>query len=189
MDQLSKSLEILTLKEVEEAFKALTPADWARLELFSRRFAHVLNKHPKDVVSSAVIDALDGTRKCRRNLKPVAFLFGIIRSEASNELKKKDPLRNATIINIEDSETDDYSNFDIPAPEEINPENQLIAKQEIDALFDLVSDDEIAGLVMQTICEGMSGTEACKELGISKTDYESARRKINRRLDKSRIQP
>lgn len=178
---------IMSELELQAAIQALSDADWARLNLMGNKFALKRNISISDVLNEAIVAALCGRRKCPSDLPMVVFLYGVMKSLTSAALKKEDPLALAESLSPQVAE-DGVDVNEVLLVDDHSPESNLIAKEALELIFKYIEDDEVAGYVLMTMCDGLSGTEACVELGISKTQYESARRKINRRLDKAKVQ-
>jgi hypothetical protein len=64
-------------------------------------------------------------------------------------------------------------------------ERNAIAQLDTAKLFALFKDDPIAQIVLQQMLEGAKGQDAQNATGLGKTQYESKRKKIHRRLDSS----
>jgi DNA-directed RNA polymerase specialized sigma24 family protein len=176
-----------TADEIQAAISGLTEADWARLYLFAAKFARLRRISDRDVVHAALIAALSGARKCPRHLKVIPFLYGAMKSQTSAALKDTDPLVRAesleAIIDQEDIIEEGYL-----LKNERNPEKELIAQDQIQTLYGFLAGDEVAIYVLMSILDGSSVAETCDVLDITRTQYESSRRKINRCIDKLKMQ-
>jgi hypothetical protein len=62
------------------------------------------------------------------------------------------------------------------------PERSLMALDELAAIDRLFADDHRALLVIASLAEGKSPEEICTEHQLSKTDYDSTRKRIRRVL-------
>jgi RNA polymerase sigma-70 factor (ECF subfamily) len=62
------------------------------------------------------------------------------------------------------------------------PERSLIAQDELAAIDRLFADDNQALCVIAGLAEGRSPEEICKQHQLSKTDYDSTRKRIRRVL-------
>ncbi|WP_233997759.1 hypothetical protein, partial [Erythrobacter sp. HI0077] len=62
------STAVLTTQEVQDALAALTAADFLRLERAAVIYAVGIGVEARDVVNEAIRRALDGTRKCPKDL-------------------------------------------------------------------------------------------------------------------------
>jgi RNA polymerase sigma-70 factor (ECF subfamily) len=66
-----------------------------------------------------------------------------------------------------------------PAP---SPERRAIARQEMERIEELFSDDLQARQIVAGLYEGLTPQEICAAHDLSKTDYDSTRRRIRRAL-------
>ena len=63
-----------------------------------------------------------------------------------------------------------------------SPERSLMARQELSAIERLFAADQVARRIIAGLGEGLSPEEICARHGLSKTDYNSARRRMRRTL-------
>jgi hypothetical protein len=63
-----------------------------------------------------------------------------------------------------------------------DPERSLIAIQELDAIERLFADDPVVLRIIDGLGEGLTAEQIRAALGLSKTDYDSARRRMRRCL-------
>jgi DNA-directed RNA polymerase specialized sigma24 family protein len=157
----------LSLAEAEAAIRALTDDDKASLMTIAMMYARKTPYDHEDLVQEAMYRVLDGKRAWPRDLAPVRFLWGVVRSIASEWQKKRKPPK-------------------VPAqcadPE--GEERRAIAGLDVVRILALFDDDPIAQILVRGMMEGARGQELQELSGLAKTDYESKRRKIQRRLEK-----
>jgi hypothetical protein len=157
----------LSLAEAEAAIRALTDDDKASLMTIAMMYAGKTPYEHEDLVQEAVCRVLDGKRVWPRGLEPVKFLWGVVRSISSEWKKKRKPPK---II-----------------PEWVDPtgeERRAIAGLDAVKILALFDDDPVAKKIVQGMMEGMRGQELQDLSGLDKTDYESKRTKIRRRIEK-----
>jgi hypothetical protein len=77
----------LSRAEIEDAIRALSPVDWARLRLVAARYASGRRLDAKDLLQEALLRSLDG-RNCPRHVDVVRFLAEAMRSIADGESEK-----------------------------------------------------------------------------------------------------
>lgn len=157
----------LSVAEAEAAIRALTDRDKTSLMKIAMIYAGKTPYDHEDLVQEALLRVLDGKRIWPRDLGPTQFLWGVVRSIASEWKKKRKPPK---IL----PETAD------PAGEERRA-NAGLDVVKILALFD---DDPIAQIIVRGMMEGLRGQELQDLSGLDKTEYESKRTKIRRRLEK-----
>ncbi len=111
----------------------------------------------------------------------VAFVAGIMRSLKAEHWRralKGSGGRNALRIDQTGGESREVELRD-PAPE---PERWLSVRQELMAIEALFVDDPVALTIIAGLSEGRSAEQIREATGISKTDYDSARKRMRRAL-------
>jgi RNA polymerase sigma-70 factor (ECF subfamily) len=151
--------------------KLVTEADLLRLKVIARLQARGL---PPDVgwgdlLQEAFVRVLDGSRRRPEGVPMVAFLAGVMRS--IKEQYWRQARRGARQL--------PKLLADLDAP---NPERQVIAIQEMDAINELFADDLPARQIISGLYEGRTPEETCAEHAMSTTDYDSTRRRMRRAL-------
>ena len=124
---------------------------------------------------------LDGSRRQPEDVPMVAFLAGVMRSikeqywrqarRGARQLPKL--LAELGPIDFREDELPD------PAP---SPERRVIAIQEMDAINKLFEDDLQARQIIAGLYEGWTPEETCATYAMSKTDYDSTRKRMRRAL-------
>lgn len=190
------SEQLATRDEKVSGWRALTRTEKLKLTVFAEQQARMRQKYAPgitgtDLVNEALRRAFVGSRKWRlRKITFLEFMFGIVRSVAG-DLKRTAEGRLSGLSSSEqelgstDEGSDERRTWDM-AGDLDTPENILIAKQQFAAFqseFE-VKDDEEAWCILECMAENMTGPEIQAKLGISKTAYESACRKIARRVHK-----
>jgi DNA-directed RNA polymerase specialized sigma24 family protein len=157
----------LSLAQAQAAIRALTDHDKVKLMKIARLYAGKTPYDDEDLLQEAMCRVLSGQRAWPCDLAPVQFLWGVVRSIASEWKKKRKPPK----ILPENAD---------PAGEERRA-NAGLDVVKILALFD---DDPIAQIIVRGMMEGARGQELQDLSGLDKTEYESKRTKIRRRLEK-----
>ena len=151
--------------------KLVTQSDLLRLKVLARLHARGLPPEIAwtDLLQEAFARVLDGSRRQPVGLPIVPFLAGVMRSikaehwrRARREAKQLPKLLS-----------------DTPTP---NPESSLIAFQELTAIDKLFVDDPHAAQVITGLAEGRSPDEICASNNLTKTEYDSTRKRIRRVL-------
>jgi DNA-directed RNA polymerase specialized sigma24 family protein len=153
------------------ALKLVTESDLLRLKVIARLHARGLPPELAwtDLLQEAFARVLDGPRRQPDGLGMVPFLAGVMRSIKAEHLRRaRREARQLPKLLV-----------DTPTP---NVESGLIAFQELDAIETLFADDLQARRVIAGLAEGRSPDEICARNDLSKTDYDSTRKRIRRIL-------
>jgi RNA polymerase sigma-70 factor (ECF subfamily) len=173
-----------SIDEVTAAIKALSVADRVRVKRAAQYFCRHWTMSPDDLLQEAILRALEGGRKCPRNIEIVVFLIGIIRSLSSTEaraMKRKPVLHVVPMIGEGDESFD-------PPDGRPDPEAQLAEVEAAAAtkkrILDVFSDDLIAQTVAEGIMDNMEGKELLDLCGLNEKGLATKRRLVKRRLEK-----
>jgi DNA-directed RNA polymerase specialized sigma24 family protein len=156
---------ILSPAEAEAAIRALTAADKIALMKIARLYAKKTPYDHEDLLQEAMCRVLSGVRAWPRDVEAVPFLWGVVRSIAW-EWKKELP--------------------EMP-PDGGDPdgeERRAIAGLDVAKIITAFADDPAAQIIVRGMMEGARGQELQDLSGLDKTDYESKRTKIRRRIEK-----
>jgi RNA polymerase sigma-70 factor (ECF subfamily) len=134
-----------------------------------------------DLLQEAVTRMLDGSRQKPSDVPTVAFLAGVMRSlkeqywrqarRGARQLPKL--LAELEPVGTQEGELAD------PAP---SIERRVIAIEQMEQINALFEDDGHARQVIASLYEGWSPEETCAAHGMSRTEYDSTRRRIRRAL-------
>jgi DNA-directed RNA polymerase specialized sigma24 family protein len=160
----------LSPAEAGAAIRALTAADKAALIKLARLYAKKTPYDHEDLLQEAICRVLAGTRAWPRQVAALPFLWGVVRSIAW-EWKSE-------------FVTPDHGPAD-PAGEE----RRAIASLDVGKVLSLFADDPAAQAIVRGMMEGARGQELQDLSGLARTDYESKRTKIRRRLEKIWLAP
>jgi DNA-directed RNA polymerase specialized sigma24 family protein len=163
---LESPAETYTAAEIVEAVKTLTGQQKTALMKLAKAFAMKTSFSHEDLLQEAFTRVLDGRRDWPRRVPVVPFLAGVMRSIAWDWQAEN---------HVESSEVSDIGYEDQTAAVRIDI-------QKIIALFD---DDLIAQRMVVALMDGARGEELRELSGLTKTEYESKRTKIRRRLEKA----
>jgi DNA-directed RNA polymerase specialized sigma24 family protein len=159
-----------TAAEIVQTVKSLTVQQKTALTKLARAYAMKTSFSHEDLLQEALMRVLEGRREWPRIVDAVPFLAGVMRSIAWDwRGERRDESMGAAEIGYEDHAAD--ARIDI---------------QKLIALFD---DDVIAQRMVIALMDGARGEELRELSGLSRTDYESKRTKIRRRLEKAWSQP
>jgi len=160
----------------------VTEADLLRLKVIARLHARGLPSHINwsDLLQEAFTRVLEGSRPRPAEVPIVAFLAGVMRSikeqywrQYRKEARFPKLLADVGLVEFSAEELTD------PAP---STERQLIAIREMEVIHELFAEDLSAQQVIAALYEGLTPEETCSTYGMSRTDYDSTRRRIRRTL-------
>jgi DNA-directed RNA polymerase specialized sigma24 family protein len=156
--------------EALEAVRSLSDRDKTVLIKVARAYAGMRKTRYdyQDLFHEAIARILEGKRRWRHGVGFVAFLCGVMHGIAWDW---------RTQIHEEASEEGHGSE-----------EGSAIARLDAQKFVALFDDDVIAQQIVIGIMEGARGEELWEASGVSKTEYESKRRKIRRRIEKLWLQ-
>lgn len=173
-----------TTDELVDAIQHLSDADWIRLRKVARIYSSSRLIDEQDLLQEAFRRAIDGSRNCPANVDVVRFLAEAMRSIAHGEREKHE--KRPALIPIA-NHSNSENEIDPPEPGH-DPEESFVSNQEIDiikkTILSVVEDDEIAQIILEGMMEGMEGKDLRDLTGLGKTDYESKRKLIRRRIEK-----
>lgn len=165
------------------ALKLVTEMDLLRLKAIARLHARGLPPEVDwtDLLQEAFARVLDGSRKCPEGVPMLAFLAGVMRSIRAEYCRRAcrvaarlpQMLAELDLSGGPDSEAGD------PAPD---PERSLIAMQQLAQIDRLFTDDRRALQIIEGLLEGWSPEQIRARYDMSKTDYDSTRRRMRRAL-------
>ena len=165
------------------ALKLVTEADLLRLKVMARLHARGLPAHVDwgDLLQEAFARMLDGSRRRPDDVPLGAFLAGVMRSLKAEHWRRAH--REAAqlpklLAQLESTDSQGEEACDASP----GPERRLIATQELALIDQLFADDARALQVILGLAEGRSPQEICASFGMSKTDYDSTRKRIRRVL-------
>lgn len=172
----------LSVDEMREHLRTLSKEDHARL----KKASIYLTGDPAtglELINRAVLVALNGTRKCPRELHIVVFLIGAMKSilwwERRQEQRapRHEPV---DTIGVEGTTLELVSTAR-------NPEELMLAREEVRArlaiLEELFAEDDEAQGVFLGDFDGLSADQIREELNMDTKRYATVRRRIRRTID------
>ncbi len=162
---MASEMELLRLKTIARVYARGLPPDVAW----------------DDLLQEALTRTFSGARRRPEGVTMVAFVTGIMRSLRSEHWRrvlKRSGGRDALRIDRIGSGSRELDPRD-PAP---GPERSLSAQQELTAIERLFAHDLVALNIIAGLGQGFSAEQIRGAMGISKTDYDSARRRMRRAL-------
>jgi DNA-directed RNA polymerase specialized sigma24 family protein len=123
-----------------------------------------------DLLQEAFTRILDGSRRRPKGISMVSFVAGIMRSIKSEYWRK-------SRLELDSNAEVQHMREDAP-----DPERSLAALQELTALSELFADDAQVQQIIAGAAEQRSAEEIRATGGMSKVEYDSARRRMRRTL-------
>lgn len=176
-----------SLEETRAVLVQLTQnmADMLRLKKIARlRVRGLQLTEGTDLLNTAIVRVLEGTRRWPRHVSFIAFMAGVMRSIANEE--RKQILRIAEIIirptgRESGHREDDIANIPNRNP---GPDRPLHAEQAWAAVMALFKDDEEARAILEKRSEeGYSSEETQNMLGMTPERYATVLKRIRRKLN------
>jgi DNA-directed RNA polymerase specialized sigma24 family protein len=174
---------VISLADTALALKLVTESDLLRLKAIARVHARGLPPDVSwdDLLQEAFARVMSGSRKKPCDISMVAFLSGVMRSLRADHWRR---------VNLESPggslrrRLPDPGKAQEPEAQDAapDPERALIAWQEMQSVARLFAGDSVALQIVSGLAEGLSPEEIRTASGISKTDYDSARRRMRRAL-------
>ncbi|HEY4341057.1 MAG TPA: hypothetical protein VGM97_14030 [Steroidobacteraceae bacterium] len=165
------------------ALKLVTDCDLLRLKVIARLHGRSLPPDLSwaDLLQEALARVLDGSRTIPAGVPTVAFLAGVMRSIKAEHWRRRRRANEqqpvlATEYQVVAAETIEACD---PQPD---PERWLIAAQQLQAIGILFAHDAVALQIIAGLGDGLTAEEIRRTLGMTKTDYDSARKRMRRAL-------
>jgi RNA polymerase sigma-70 factor (ECF subfamily) len=181
--------EHLSVAEVTDAIRALSPTDLARLRAIARVFTRFSALDADELTQEAVHRAMAGKRPCPRHVKIVPFVAQVMRSIASDAAKsrKRHPEVQLESLTVAGKE---------PPSDCMNAEELLVAAEDEKALIEraaatrhtileLCSSDPVARDIAEGIMDGLEGEELRALTELDKKAFASKRKLIRRWINKA----
>jgi DNA-directed RNA polymerase specialized sigma24 family protein len=173
--------------ETALALNLLSEMELLRLKTIARLHARGLPPDVgwDDLLQEAVTRVLTGARPRPKDVPLVAFIAGIMRSLKSEHWRRvSNRSRRITGLRLSPTraaprEPASEAVLQDPAPD---PERSLMAVQELAEIHQLFADDPVALQIIAGLGEGLTPEQIRGAGGLSKTDYDSARRRMRRGL-------
>lgn len=165
------------------ALKLVSEMDLLRLKAIARLHARGLPPTVdwSDLLQEAFTRLLEGSRKCPEGVPLVPFLAGVMRSIKADHCRRARGaatrlLRMRTGLDRDDDPAGEVSD---PGPD---PERSLIAMQELAEMDRLFAGDLRVLQVIEGLFEGWSPEQIRAKYDMSKTEYDSTRKRMRRAL-------
>jgi RNA polymerase sigma-70 factor (ECF subfamily) len=175
--------KVLNPSQTAVALGLITEMDFLRLKAIARLHARGLPPEVDwdDLLQEAMTRVIAGTRHPPPGVTTVAFLAGVMRSLRSEHWRRAgraSGLAPSLLIDHASDQSRDVELYDAAS----DPERALSARQELRLIERLFADDVIALDIIAGIGKGLSAEQIRAAAGLSKSDYDSARKRIRRTL-------
>jgi RNA polymerase sigma-70 factor (ECF subfamily) len=185
MPQIPSLVDDRVLKPAQTALALglVSQTDLLRLKTIARVYARGLPPEGtwEDLLQEALTRVITGSRRQPQGVRTVAFVAGILRSLRAEYWRRATRECGGNNIVPIDHEGGELVALALPDPAP-GPERSLSARQELIAIKQLFSDDSTALKIIEGLGEGQSAEQIRQTTGLSKADYDSARRRMRRTL-------
>jgi DNA-directed RNA polymerase specialized sigma24 family protein len=174
---------VLRPAETALALDLISRMDFLRLKSIARWHARGLPADVTwdDLLQEAITRVLVGSRQQPEGITTVAFLAGIMRSLRSEHWRRmrQGPGAAETLHLDQQRDLSKEPALRDPAPD---PERSLMAREGLAAIDALFASDPVALQIIAGLAEGRTAAQIRSGAGITKTGYESARKRMRRAL-------
>jgi DNA-directed RNA polymerase specialized sigma24 family protein len=185
---MPQTLKLVDKRDLRPAETALALGVVSRIELLrlktiARVYARGLPPDVAwdDLLQEALTRIVLGARQQPEGVTMVAFVAGIMRSLRADHWRRVGRRSDGNEAVRFDRIGDGSREVDLPDPAP-GPERSLSAQQELRAIESLFADDPVVWKIIAGLGQGLSAEQTRGAMGISKTDYDSARRRMRRTL-------
>ena len=165
--------------------ESLTMADRLRLKKAAALFGGLMGMDADDLVQEAVLRAWEDGRHCRRDMKVIAFLIGIMRSIASARRKSADARHIAGSIDDDADASETLAPPDNASTVEERIIEDEFRRRRVAALFELFAADEDATLWLMARLDTDSLAEAQAMAGFNATKMNTVGRRVRRTAERA----
>lgn len=190
----NKNNSVSEFDRIVDAIEKLTSSDWNRLHKAASSFLYgTVFSDVDELVNETLCRGLSGSRNLPSNVPFLVFFTNAMESVADGDrnliYKTRQVLATDLLPNNNDEmEFDPIENFgnDNLSPDIIitTEENRLVAEKEYKNIEHFFKGNEAVEWVLLGIEDEMSASELIEMSGMTKTEYESARKSFLRGLDK-----
>lgn len=169
--------------ETALALDRVTENDLLRLKAIARLHARGLPPDIgwEDLLQEALTRVLVGDRKVPDGVTMVAFIAGVMRSLKSAHWRRA--LHGQFTADAYPALYGGVEGSQYQSPDtEPGPERSLVARQALEEIQRVFAEDPVVQRIMTGLAEGLTAERIRANYGISKTEYDSARKRLRRRL-------
>jgi DNA-directed RNA polymerase specialized sigma24 family protein len=175
--------QVLAPTHTALALRLVTEMDLLRLKSIARLYARGLPPDVswEDLLQEAITRVLTGKRPKPDDVPMVAFLAGVMRSLRSDHIRRARRGATRDAPPWLGNEGEALSEREVLDPA-ADPERALIAADELTKIRTLFAEDRAALQIIDGLAEGLSAEQIRTRHTISRTDYDSARKRMRRCL-------
>jgi DNA-directed RNA polymerase specialized sigma24 family protein len=174
--------------EVDEAISAISEAGWLRLQKVANIYSYQGKFDHEELLQESFLAAIEGRRKCPRDVDIVRFLAEAMRSLVSSKMKSMERKPELKLLSLAPDNDENEMPYDCPSGDP-SAEQAIVSIQEVEgirtAILSLFDDDEIAQVIIEGKMEEMDAAELRDLTGLDKKGYDSKWRLIRRRIDRA----
>ncbi len=169
--------------ETAIALGLVTDLELLRLKTLARWYARGLPPDIswEDLLQEALTRIMVGKRQMPDGVGVVAFVAGVMRSLRSEHWQRLDRTTGRVRRNSGSCSQGAHHQSELVDPEP-GPERALMAQQELTRVRHLFADDPTALAILDGLARGLTAEEIRVAVGLSDTDYASARKRMRRVL-------
>jgi len=191
--KLEHQNESTSFDRVVEAIEKLTDLDWTRLRKIAGSFLYGTGFGDADeLVNETISRTLAGKRKWPPNVEFITFFANAMKSIADGDrnLVYKDEEVSASDLPGHDFDTDsnpmEHFGSDALSPETIliTEEVKRLAEEDLKIIEDHFKGNEVVEWILMGIEDELAASEIIEMSGMTRTQYESARKSLLRGLDR-----
>jgi DNA-directed RNA polymerase specialized sigma24 family protein len=184
MHQMPPIVEKRILRPAQTALslELVNKMDLLRIKTIARIYARGLPPDGvwEDMLQEALTRVLTGSRRQPEGVPMVAFVAGILRSLRADYWRRAKRESSDDKLRF-DRQRDESLELDLVDPRP-GPERALNARQQIALIKLLFADDPAALTIIDGLGGGLTAEQIRVSTGLSKTAYDSARRRMRRRV-------
>lgn len=178
----SESTRYATREEVHDAIQDLQESDFAKLMLIARSFArkrrlNATDAEPGDLLQEAIAKTLDGRRRWSREVNIVRHLDRVMESDSGHFVERR-------AMEAKQGREHMYDPDLLPEPPSLepSPETRVQNRDALDNVLASFAGDEQALRLIRLKGDDLSASEIRRQLGMSKTEYDTVTKRIRRRV-------
>lgn len=169
-------------RDIAKAIQGLSQSDQLRLKALACLRVRGLPGGVawSDLLHETILRALSGSRSWPADVPLLAFLAGVMRSVCSEHWRRL--RRERQFLYAAPAGAEDVDPLESEPSPEPDPEQALAAAEALSAVYRLFADDAAILTIMSGLAEGLTAAEIRRRHDLSKTDYDSARKRLRRAL-------
>lgn len=184
----AKVSSLATGDQVAQAMAALSDEDLVRLKRIAQMRAHGLVSFDwQDLLQESIARALAGSRQWPLEVPFIAFLAQTVRSIANEEWERPGRQQVTTESDFRSRDADGEHSADLSqlASDPVDPEREAAARDSLRHIESLFREDPDALAILHGLAQGLSPDEVQTGACMTSTRYESAQKRIRRKLARS----